>query len=195
MVSVDACVPFSGRCDDARSIIAPDNKLWLPALGRRWLEPRARLRAFLSTLPLRKEQSRELGEIRRKNPLCMRRSRLKSALPASRVQRDSSNCKMGASGELQRINLLGAARLATAEHGLHASPMQPKLSLPKRSPRASRRPKNQPAAVCMHARCSPASAIASIAHTHPPTTAPHRLLETQANSSTASSAPAPRLMY
>ena len=75
------------------------------------------------------------------------------------------------------------------------SPMQPKLSLPKRSPRASRRPKNQPAAVYMHARCSPASAIASIAHTHPPRTTPHRLLETQANSSTASSAPAPRLMY
>ena len=47
-----------------------------------------------------------------------------------------------------------------------APAMQPKLSLQKRSPRASRRPKNQPAAVQMHARCSPASAVAKSRITH-----------------------------
>ena len=105
---------------------------------------------------------------------------------------------------LQGATGLVAPRLTVKSSALNAATLEVKsqcrsrqLSLQKRSPRASRRPKNRPAAVRMHAHCSPASAIASIAHTHPPPHPPAYtgLLETQANSSTASSAPAPRLMY
>ena len=74
---------------------------------------------------------------------------------------------------LQGATGLVAPRLTVKSSALNAATLEVKsqcrsrqLSLQKRSPRASRRPKNQPAAVQMHARCSPASAVAKSRITH-----------------------------
>ena len=73
---------------------------------------------------------------------------------------------------LQGATGLVAPRLTVKSSALNAATLEASPSVAHSYPckkiaaRASRRPKNQPAAVQMHAHCSPASAIAKSRITH-----------------------------